>query len=149
MNRIYIVDISHSILDYELKMKEIREFISNYLHSSMDLFDVAVSEAIMNSVEQAMRLGITGGATRVKLRCFNHRMLARVKGLGPGFEGNDRIKEIRENRERYLKKTLFEESGRGLLIMEAATDYLLYNSYGNDVILIKKKHRSVVGGENT
>ena len=61
------------------------------------------------------------------------------EGGGKGFDGNARIKHLLEvGREDSFEERLYAENGRGIMIMAAWMDRVLYNRAGNEVLLVKR-----------
>lgn len=67
----------------------------------------------------------------------NKRLVFRIKDEGSGYKGNDKIKKFSGVIEEEFEKRLFDESGRGLLIMMKVFDYVKYNQFGNELFLVK------------
>ncbi|MCE5286264.1 MAG: ATP-binding protein [Pelosinus sp.] len=120
----------------------IKGCITSYirLHLPEDDFDfmeIAVHEAINNAIRhgnQSEKAWVT-----LKFRLIQgqkrDRLIIRIKDEGPGFAVNDQFDKISH----YLdfQNTQQLECGRGLLIMMAAADYIVYNRVGNEVMLVK------------
>ena len=59
-----------------------------------------------------------------------------------GFDGKARVSQIvRNSTAEAFEKRLFAENGRGILIMVAWMDRVIYNRKGNEVMLVKKLSR--------
>ena len=65
------------------------------------------------------------------------RLVFRIKDEGSGYKGNDKIMKFTGVIEEEFEKRLFDESGRGLLIMMKVFDYVKYNQFGNELFLVK------------
>lgn len=113
------------------------KYVRENLRGNSGLMEVALIEAVNN----AMKYGIAKNGNRIihiKLRIQNgKRLIIRVKDHGPGFEANNRLKEINAEQENAFEKCLYDESGRGLLIMNEAADLVTYNECGNEVLMVK------------
>jgi anti-sigma regulatory factor (Ser/Thr protein kinase) len=93
---------------------------------------IAIGEALNNAVRESMRV-------RVKLNLFGRRLVIRIADGGKGFDGNARVKRLQEvGRDNSFEEKLYAENGRGIMIMVAWMDWVLYNRAGNEVLLIKR-----------
>ncbi|MBP2626988.1 MAG: protein,PAS protein,PAS protein [Firmicutes bacterium] len=113
----------------------ISEFLEDHIPDAV-MLEVAINEAVNNSFRM-------GGRVRVKLRRVGGRLIIRVKDNGPGFrtrEVNDQLKKAMHDEEfdAAFDQLLLEESGRGILLMQMLCDRLIYNSKGNEVLMMKK-----------
>ncbi|PRO65922.1 ATP-binding protein [Alkalicoccus urumqiensis] len=130
---------SPSLQDYEALMQKIRPLLAEELESGLGVFDVAVSEAVMNSISYTESEAVTGQGITICIRRSAGRIFVRVSHHGSGFDGNGRLALLRENRETYIAEHILDESGRGLLIMQEGSDAVRYNKEGNQVLLVKKR----------
>lgn len=130
-----------AIIDGHEDYRQIRDGLHDYLVQVMPsdhfLFEVALNEAICNSLENrrsSQQLHI-----ELKARVSNQgKLIIRMKDNGPGFAGNQSLRQIRKNSEHlWSQERLFAESGRGLWIMDASADYMTYNQKGNELLLVK------------
>ncbi|WP_416148518.1 ATP-binding protein [Salipaludibacillus sp. HK11] len=129
-----------SLQDYENHIQGVRQKISTCLNEDLQIFDVAISEAIINGINYSQDGSLRVHGVYLKIRCLKRKMIVRVKTPGEeGFNGNDRIKAFKEKKEQMINQTLLDESGRGILIMVEASDYLIYNKLGDEVLLMKRK----------
>lgn len=92
--------------------------------------EVALGEAIMNGAQHGKHIS-------VKLNKIGQNIIMRVRDDGNGFPGNTVAKEFVKIGEEVFESLLYAESGRGIPLMLAWTDKLLYNRRGNEVMLIK------------
>ncbi len=93
--------------------------------------EVALGEAETNAFRY-------GGKVRIKLNRIGHRLILRVFSDGPGFTGNEAVKKIQATGiTATLKASLPDEHGRGIPLMLAMMDQVLYNRRGNEVMLVK------------
>lgn len=93
--------------------------------------EVALGEALMNAARH-------GTKVRVKINKIGSQLILRVKDDGPGFPGNAKLREYQEmGLEQVFDKLLLQDNGRGLPVMLVWTDKVLYNSQGNEVMLVK------------
>ena len=138
----------------ELKFRELREFcylrngVAEYIHDALGnlsephsiLMEVAVNEAVNNALKHG-NSGRIAKLITLKLYILNNtQLIVTVNDGGAGFPGNQRLLEL-PLKQCFISKDAVKDSGRGLMIMESATDGLSYNSKGNEVTLIKNlKH---------
>lgn len=113
----------------------VREFISSAIPDSSLLMEVAVNEAVNNAIKHGC---VCRNSQQVLLRMIVRRntcLIVRVKDYGHGFNASEMLaqKDLLSAEDEILS-----ESGRGILIMEAAADLVKYNKAGNEVMLIKK-----------
>ncbi len=93
---------------------------------------IAIGEALNNAVRESMQV-------RVKLNLFGRSLVIRIADGGKGFDGNTRVKRLQEvGRDNSFEEKLYAENGRGIMIMAAWMDRVLYNRAGNEVLLIKR-----------
>ena len=93
---------------------------------------IAIGEALNNATRESMHV-------RVKLNLLGRRLLIRIADGGNGFDGNARVKQLQEaGRDNSFEERLYAENGRGIMIMAAWMDRVLYNRAGNEVLLVKR-----------
>lgn len=119
--------------DEELQraQKWISEFLQMNTPIYAPLLEIAVNEAINNGYNSSGRIGL-------KLKCMGRKLIIRVKDDGPGFN----TKEVNVHLEKNIYEEKFEEmleseGGRGILLMKIFCDKVIYNSKGNEVLLMK------------
>ena len=96
--------------------------------------EVALGEAIANAIQFGTKI-------RIKINLIGSKLVMRVRHDGEEFNGNEKVCEIIEQGVDALFESLFisqEERGRGIPIMLVWTDKVIYNKYGNEVMLISK-----------
>ncbi|MDR3591657.1 MAG: PAS domain S-box protein [Negativicutes bacterium] len=94
--------------------------------------EMALGEALSNA-------GKSGANIRVKISKLGSRLILRVKDDGPGFDGNSRIRQyLATGLAGVFEKNLDYPNGRGIPIMIAWTDRVLYSGKGNEVMLVKR-----------
>lgn len=115
---------------------EISEFLGRHMPDEAIMLEVAVNEAVHNGLR-------AGGNVCVKLRRIGGRLVIRVKDDGPGFDTgkinaklNLTMSEAEYNAE--FEQKILAENGRGILLMKMLCDRLIYNTKGNEVLLMKK-----------
>lgn len=95
--------------------------------------ECALGEAIING----LKYGNT--PVEVKINKIGNRLIFRVRDQGKGFNGNKVLQDLlSKGLDEVFNQSLLEENGRGLPIMLAEMDKVLYNKIGNEVILMKK-----------
>ena len=93
---------------------------------------MAIGEALANATRQSMHV-------RVKINRLGSRLIVRIRDNGSGFDGNARINRLlRQQSAAIFDERLMAEGGRGLPIMVAWMDRVLYNRTGNEVMLVKR-----------
>lgn len=100
------------------------------------LLEVAVNEAVNNAIYSAEKS--EQFFVHVRLNCFGRLLLVRVKDSGAGFGGNRTLKDMEEMRDELFSEAGMYESGRGIMLMKAIFDQILYNRQGNEILLIKR-----------
>lgn len=98
------------------------------------LMDVAINEAVNNALQSSVKNNVISIYIRVTV---GGRLIVRIKDQGPGFNGNEVLEGITSRNGFYLEERLLDESGRGISIMKSATDKILYNRQGNELLLMK------------
>ena len=98
--------------------------------------EVVMNEAINNalrSVDQAETALI-----RIKINKVGSRLILRIRDSGKGFKANDRVSFLKRREAEAAGTPGYAEGGRGLAIMLGLSDRLLFNSQGNEVLVMKK-----------
>jgi anti-sigma regulatory factor (Ser/Thr protein kinase) len=116
----------------------ITSYIRLYLpDDDFDFMEIAVHEAINNAIRHGNKS--EGGWVTLKFRLISghtrERLIIRVKDEGSGFAVNDQFAKLSHSLD--FQNTQQLECGRGLLIMMAAADYVVFNAIGNEVMLVK------------
>lgn len=94
--------------------------------------NVAFGEALTNAARESMEV-------RVRINRFGDRLVIRVKDQGKGFDGNNRVHAILQDKTgEMFERILLAENGRGIMIMVSWMDRVIYNYYGNEVLMVKK-----------
>jgi len=110
----------------------ISEFLDRNAPSHALMLEVAINEAINNGFYYC-------GGVRVKTRRVGGKLIIRVKDDGPGFNNNKVNVQLKEDMYKEEFDELLEaEGGRGILLMKLFCDKVIYNSKGNEVLLMKK-----------
>gem|GEM_PF-1654936 len=126
-----VLDIK-SVQDLEIAQIIISEFLERNASTHAPVLEVAINEAINNGFYSC-------GRVRVKTRRVGDKLIVRVKDDGPGFKT--------EGVNALFKKGMFEEDfdelseaegGRGILLMKMFCDKVIYNSKGNEVLMMKE-----------
>lgn len=120
----------------------IRCSVSEFLHKNVQadylLMELAIIEALNNAVQHGNK-NCSYSFIQIRMRLSRKNTLfIRIKDQGNGFPGNFLLKKLRESSKDPYEEILFNESGRGLLLMNSVTDCLFYNQHGNEVLLIKR-----------
>lgn len=97
--------------------------------------EMAVHEGLNNALR-------AGEHVEIILRCSGERLIVRIKDDGPGFaagELNYRLKTFSdEELTRVFEEKRMEEHGRGILLMKAFMDKLVYSANGKELLMIKR-----------
>lgn len=119
--------------------KLIRPRISQLLHElsvNGDLLEIAVNEAVNNAFTHNY---FAGKEVNIKIDAIGvEKVVIRIKDSGVGFPGNNELARLISRGDSYLQDISMQESGRGIMLMIMATDYITYNNQGNEVMLVKK-----------
>lgn len=132
------------MIEYQLKFRTEEEYwefrdtiqrdIRGILGDGSFLMEVAINEAVNN----ALRSNRSEKPIILTLRVTpGKRLIIRVKDNGKGFNAIETLKEISYSPNLAFEERLNEESGRGLSIMNAASDKLFFNQKGNELLLMK------------
>ena len=112
--------------------KEIQELWQARGMSEMDLPDMqlALEEGLANAIKHGNKMDPEKKAT---VECFLNEDIVRVviQDEGPGFDVN-------EVPDPTLPENLDKPSGRGVMLMKAFMDDVLYNEVGNQLTFIKR-----------
>lgn len=65
------------------------------------------------------------------------RVIFRIRDEGLGYSGNEQVRKFLGVVDEEFEKRMFDESGRGLLIMMKVFDKVIYNQKGNELFLVK------------
>lgn len=93
-----------------------------------------ITEAVNNSLlhsksTQSVRLDI-----RITV---NKKIFIRVADKGIGFKGNEYIEKLKKANHCFFEEKMYDENGRGVLMMYEIFDRVIYNEKGNEVLLVK------------
>ncbi|WNS75413.1 ATP-binding protein [Bacillus sp. DTU_2020_1000418_1_SI_GHA_SEK_038] len=132
------------MIEYQLKFRTEEEFwelrdsvqedIQAILSEESFLMEIAINEAVNN----ALRSNGSEKPITLKVRVTpGKRLIVRVKDNGEGFNALEALKKISYSPNLAFEERLYEESGRGLSIMNAASDKLYFNQKGNEILLMK------------
>ncbi|MGO0062498.1 ATP-binding protein [Brevibacillus fluminis] len=132
------LEFTFTTLDVFQKIRpHVIQYVRENLKGNSALMEVALMEAINNAWEHGGKKDANRGV-RVRLRVQNgKRLIIRVKDDGPGFHANEKLKQINVEEGNLFERCLYEESGRGLLLMNQAADKITYNRQGNEVLMVK------------
>jgi anti-sigma regulatory factor (Ser/Thr protein kinase) len=99
------------------------------------MLEMAVNEAVNNAFGHNY---FEGKEVTIKINVIGYKkVVIRIKDTGPGFPGNKELAKLSSIGESYFQNILMQESGRGIMCMIIATDYITYNKEGNEVMLLK------------
>ena len=113
----------------------VRQLLNRLAGEEAGKLNVAFGEALTNAARQSMDV-------RVRINRLGNRLVIRVRDNGTGFAGNERVAAIRADVDGTMfEQILLAEGGRGIMIMVAWMDAVLYSHKGNEVMLVKKLSR--------
>lgn len=92
---------------------------------------MAIGEGIINAMEHAHRWD-ESQLVRVRSRFTSHEMEVEITDRGPGFDYEDLPDPL-------LETNLYNERGRGVFLMRAILDQVIFNPTGNTVTLKKAR----------
>ncbi len=118
--------------------KHLRQLINEYLRKisgqELPLMEVALNEAVNNAIAHSP----DDSAVRLKINIIRERVLViRVKNQGKGFAAQRYLTKQGSMDKNPFDTTVWNESGRGMLIMKALADCVVYNKQGTEVLLAK------------
>jgi len=128
---INVIDIKN---DEELGRAQeiISEFLKRNTPIHAPLMEVAVNEAMNNGF-------FACGRVCVKTRRLGNKLIIRVKDNCQGFDTHKvNVQLKKEMYEEEFGEMLEAEGGRGILLMKLICDKVIYNSIGNEVLLMKR-----------
>lgn len=135
-SRILLQSKFHGLTELQELRQQIDDIAVQYM--PLCLYIIALHEAMTN----ALKHGTTKGKTQlahVSIHLIGqHWFIVRIKDSGSGFNGNERLQQLKLNIEDAFEKQLYQTSGRGLAIMLAASDRICFNRKGNEVLLAKR-----------
>jgi len=105
--------------------------LDELIGESGDKVIAVLGEAVTNGLQH-------GTKVRVKINKIGNRLILRVRDNGQGFDGKAAVAAVIEaGVEQVFEECLFAEHGRGIPIMVAWLDEVIYNECGNEVMLVK------------
>jgi anti-sigma regulatory factor (Ser/Thr protein kinase) len=118
--------------EYQRIRNRIRNLLREFAPNDTGKIEVALGEALTNAMRESLHV-------ELKISLFGSLLVVRVRDNGPGFAGNAKVAGfLATNREDSFSALLDAEGGRGILIMVAWMDRVIYNHRGNEVMLVKK-----------
>jgi PAS domain S-box-containing protein len=130
-NETRVLDIKN---DEDLNSAQINiaEFLEKRASIHALTLEVAINEAINNGY-------YASGRVIVKLRRVGRILIIRVKDNGPGFDVKAYYNYLMKDGDPdVLNEMLEAERGRGIELMKMFCDKVIFNSQGNEVLLVKK-----------
>ncbi len=122
----------HRYGEYDRIRSRIRDLLQNVSASEAPRIEIAIGEALANASRESMDV-------RVKLNLFGRRLVVRISDGGKGFDGKQRVATfLSADMESEFLDRLYAEGGRGILIMMAWMDAVIYSRKGNEVMLVKQ-----------
>ena len=122
----------HRYGEYNRIRSRIRDLLQNVSLQHAPKIEIAIGEALANALRESMDV-------RVKLSLCGRRLMVRISDGGGGFDGKQRVAAFQAaDMEAEFLDRLYSEGGRGILIMMAWMDQVIYNRKGNEVLLVKE-----------
>lgn len=121
---------------YSLK-DEIENALKQLNVSDIELLWIALTEGINNAWLHGNKKNKDKKILLTIKSIRNKRIIFRIKDQGNGYSGNEQVKKFIGNVDQEFDKRMFDESGRGLLIMMKVFDKVIYNQQGNELFLVK------------
>lgn len=111
--------------------RRIRVLLQEVAGPDADKVEVSAWEAVANARRY-------GAGVRLKLNLIGSSLILRVKDDGIGFDGNGIVSQVAaKGVDRFLESLQDAEHGRGIPIMMAWMDRVVYNREGNELMLVK------------
>ena len=122
----------HRYGEYNRIRSRIRDLLQSVSLQHAPKIEIAIGEALANALRESMDV-------RVKLSLCGRRLMVRISDGGGGFDGKQRVAAFQAaDMEAEFLDRLYAEGGRGILIMMAWMDQVIYNRKGNEVLLVKE-----------
>lgn len=99
----------------------VRSILDGIESQTACLLEIAINEAINNACRSACPV-------KLRIKLHTNRIIVRVDDSGFGFAGNNYSSDF----------SLEKESGRGIALMRAFMDKVIYNHQGNSVLLMRR-----------
>lgn len=116
---------------------KVRQFLQTALPNNYFLVEVALNEAVNNAIIHGNKQ--EEGIVKLTVRKTKRKLIIRVKNEGEGFNANHLLELEKDSVENCFDRRLYDESGRGLPIMDAAFDCMVYNLKGTEVMFMKEQ----------
>lgn len=127
----------HTIDDFYALKEEITNILKELHADNVDIIWMALTEGINNAWLHGNKRD-EKKTIHLSMKSIRHkRVIFRIRDEGSGYSGNEQVKKLQGHIEEEFEKRLFEESGRGLLIMMKVFDRVIYNQKGNEIFLVK------------
>ena len=123
--------------------KRLRHHLVFHIGQAATRMEIALGEAVSNALRFGPEAGIPLVNIRMKRRITSHGshyVVIRVRYSGRPSDGNALLKKIAMYGEDYFRDILEQDSGRGLALMKASVERVVYNAAGNEVLLFKRAH---------
>ena len=117
-----------------------RNSVRERIHRVIDLTAGVKAPEIVMALDEALRnAGQHGRTIKIRLNQIGSRLVIRVKHDGDGFAGNALLDRFRrQGTDSMPAATGASEWGRGLSLMVAWSDRVLYNRWGTEVMLVNR-----------
>lgn len=112
--------------------ERLRHILRRYGGGYADALEVALNEALNNAILHAGETQTA--AVTIKLNLLGDSFIIRVKQAGGGFAANGVLRMITTD---TFAKIVQQDSGRGLPLIKALMDRVLYNRTGTEILMVK------------
>lgn len=126
---------------YNVYREQISHFIREVIPEENFIVEVALNEAVNNALLHGHK-DYPHGRVTVNLMVQKDNLIIKVEDEGSGFQVKEQLEKVQNLAGNHVKEMLWNESGRGILIMTHAADEVKFNQKGNEVTLIKGIKRS-------
>jgi PAS domain S-box-containing protein len=129
--------IFNDVEEFHLVKKQVKSTLDYLNITDKDLLCMALVEAVNNAWLHGNKCAKFKKISFTVKVIKTNKIIFRIKDQGQGFKGNEAVKKYGSKIEEEFEKRIFDESGRGLLIMMKVFDKVFYNKAGNELLLVK------------
>ncbi|RXT06470.1 ATP-binding protein [Ammoniphilus sp. CFH 90114] len=133
-----MIDMKTTFETYE-EYRQVRSEIQKEIQSILGdnqafMMEVAINEGLTNALRSTRGKGPITLCVRVTQ---GKRLIIRIRDSGPGFNAKEMLTKISSPSDDLFQEKLEDDSGRGLVLMKHASDKMIYNRTGNELLLMK------------
>lgn len=133
------------IIQHQSEYVQILHYIRPWLQETLGKRTFHLELAMNEAVSNALRFGtVKTPCPEIYLHFHKLRqgVVVRVKNNGPGFRGNEILRQTQADTDSYWEQIFAKESGRGIGVIKQTTDFACYNRAGNEILLrVKNRDR--------